>query len=80
VRDTSQLTNFSIDGEYSSNTLSERREWLLRAFATPSNVELRVLGISRIDPRGPSSMSFGEQGSSRCARALRVASWMVSTR
>ena len=31
------LTSFSIDGEYTSNTLSEPREWLLRASATPSN-------------------------------------------
>jgi hypothetical protein len=34
---TSCLTRFSIDGEYTSNTFSERRELLLRASATPSN-------------------------------------------
>jgi len=27
------LTNFSIDGECTSTTFSERRGWLLRAFA-----------------------------------------------
>jgi hypothetical protein len=63
VRDTSLLTSCNANGEYTSNTLSERRGWLLRAFATPSNVGvLRVLGMSRIDPRDPSSMSFGESG------------------
>src|SRR5919112_310106 len=35
--DTSHLTSLSIDGEHPSDTLSERRDWLLRAFATPSN-------------------------------------------
>src|SRR5215207_2225566 len=45
------LTNLSIDGEYSSNTLSERRGWLLRAYATPSNGEVlqeRHKGFSRL--------------------------------
>src|SRR5215216_4957073 len=37
VRDTGYLTSFSNNGEYPSQTLSERREWLLRASATPSN-------------------------------------------
>jgi hypothetical protein len=35
--DTKVLINLSIDGEYSSDILSEPRECLLRAFATPSN-------------------------------------------
>jgi predicted ester cyclase len=56
VRDKSHLTSFSNNGEYSSNTLSERRGWLLRASATPTNGRvLRVLGMSRIAPRSPSS-------------------------
>jgi hypothetical protein len=38
VQDTGYLTSFSIDGEYTSETLSEPREWLLRASVTPSNV------------------------------------------
>ena len=51
VGDTSLLTSFSMSGEYTSNTLSERREWLVRASATASNV--RVLqnphkGFSRL--------------------------------
>ena len=38
--DTSHLTSFSIDGERTSDTLSERRESILRASATPSNGEV----------------------------------------
>ena len=38
VSDTSLLTSFNANGEYTSDTLSELREWLLRASATPSNV------------------------------------------
>jgi hypothetical protein len=37
VQDTGYLTSFSVNGEYHSNTLSERRGWLLRASATSSN-------------------------------------------
>ena len=36
--------------------------------------------MSRIDPREPSSMSFGEYASGLCAGTLRVASCMLSTR
>ena len=61
VQDTGCLTILSINDEHTSITLSERREWLLRASATPSNGSvLRVPEMSRIDPRGPSSISFGE--------------------
>src|SRR5215217_241062 len=61
VQDTGYLTILSIDDEHTSITLSERREWLLRASATPSNgLVLRVLEMSRIDRRGHSSTSFGE--------------------
>ena len=49
--DTGYLTDFSMDSEYNSDTLSEPRECLLRASATPSRV--RVLqeghrGFSRL--------------------------------
>src|SRR5215208_319951 len=37
VQDTSHLTSFSINGEHFLNTSSERRGWLLRASANPSN-------------------------------------------
>ena len=37
VGDAILLTNLSVDGEYASNILSERREWLLRAYSAPSN-------------------------------------------
>jgi hypothetical protein len=49
VRDKSQLTSFSINGEYPSNTFSERREWLLRASATyrRGGYSRRVTGDSR---------------------------------
>src|SRR5215211_426414 len=61
VQATCCLTILSSDGEHTSITLSERREWLLRAYATPSNgLVLRVLEMSRIDRRGHSSTSFGE--------------------
>src|SRR5918995_4027649 len=36
MQDTGYLTSVSIDGEYTFSTFSERREWLLRASATPS--------------------------------------------
>ena len=39
VRDTGHLTSFSIDDEYTSNTLSERRGYLLRVSATLLIVE-----------------------------------------
>src|SRR5215204_6887259 len=35
--DTSHLTSFNNNGEHPSDTLLEPREWLLRAFANPSN-------------------------------------------
>ena len=35
VQDTGYLTSFSIDGEYTSDTLLERRGWLMRASAAP---------------------------------------------
>jgi hypothetical protein len=38
--DTGYLTSFSIDGEYTSNTLSVRQGSLLRASTTPSNGEV----------------------------------------
>jgi hypothetical protein len=50
--DTSHLTNLSIDGEYSSNTFSERREWLLRASAT------LLMGGLQEPHRGLSSLVF----------------------
>jgi hypothetical protein len=37
VQNTGYLIRFSANSEYTSNTLSEPREWLLRASATPSN-------------------------------------------
>jgi hypothetical protein len=40
VGDTRFLISFSIDGEYNSNSLSERRGWLLRASGSPSNGSL----------------------------------------
>src|SRR5215208_787578 len=61
VQDTGCLTILSINDEHTSITLSDRRELLLRASATPSyGSVLRVPEMSRIDPRGPSSISFGE--------------------
>src|SRR3954465_8201164 len=56
LQDTGYLTSFSIDDEYNSNTLLERREWLLRASAT-----LLVDSYSRNvkgDSRAPSSTCF----------------------
>ena len=35
MQDTGYLTSVSMDGEYTFSTFSERREWLLRASATP---------------------------------------------
>jgi hypothetical protein len=37
VQDKGSLTRISANSEYTSNTLLEPREWLLRASATPSN-------------------------------------------
>jgi hypothetical protein len=38
MQDTGYLTSVSIDGEYTFSTFSERREWLVRASATPSGI------------------------------------------
>jgi hypothetical protein len=53
VGDTSLLTSFSVDGEYTSNILSERRGWLLRASAT-----LLVEWVLREPHRGFSRLVF----------------------